>query len=132
MKRHIKPMLAAAFLSAAACSPIDDPCKGPDTRLGELSISVSTDEPTRAMITDRMLPDGSEMGIALFDREGNIYMGKRYEHIYCVAENSPDGQIWTIQNHVFLGESEATLYAFYPYSSYSYNMREIYVEANSY
>ena len=132
MKRHIKPMLAAAILSATACSPIDNPCKGIDTRQGELSISVSTDEPTRAMITDSMLPDGSEMGIALFDSEGNIYMGKRYEHIYCVAENSPDGQIWTIQNHVFLGESEATLYAYYPYSSYSYNMRELYVEANSY
>ena len=132
MKRHIKPMLAVAIMSVAACSPIDDPCKGPDTRLGELSISVSTDEPTRAMITDRMLPDGSEMGIALFDSDGNIYMGKRYEHIYCLAENSQDGQIWTIQNHVFLGESEATLYAYYPYSSYSYDIRDIRVEANSY
>ena len=131
MKRHIKPMLAAAILSAAACSPIDDPCKGPDTRQGELSISVSMEESTRAMITDSMLPDGSEMGIALFDSEGNIYMGKRYEHIYCVAENSPDGQIWTIQNHVLLGSTEATLYAYYPYSSYSYNMRDIYVQANS-
>ena len=131
MKIYIKPMLAAAILSAAACSPIDDPCKGPDTRQGELSISVSMEESTRAMITDSMLPDGSEMGIALFDSEGNIYMGKRYEHIYCVAENSPDGQIWTIQNHVLLGSTEATLYAYYPYSSYSYNMRDIYVQANS-
>lgn len=132
MKRYFKPMLAAAILSAAACSPIDDPCKGPDTRHGELSISVSTDEPTRAMITDSMLPDGSEMGIALFDSNGNIYMGKKYEHIYCLAENSPDGQIWTIQNHVFLGERDATLHAYYPYSSYSYDIRDIRVEANSY
>ena len=60
-------MLAAAILSAAACSPIDDPCNNPGTRQGELSISVSMEEPTRAMITDSMLPDGSEMGIALFD-----------------------------------------------------------------
>ena len=84
------------------------------------------------MITESMLPDGSEMGIALFDSDGNIYMGKRYEHIYCLAENSPDGQIWTIQNHVFLGESEATLYAYYPYSSYSYNIKDVLVEANNY
>ena len=132
MKRYFKPMLAAAILSAAACSPIDNPCKGPDTRQGELSINVSTEEPTRAMITESMLPDGSEMGIALFDSDGNIYMGKRYEHIYCLAENSPDGQIWTIQNHVFLGESEATLYAYYPYSSYSYNIKDVLVEANNY
>ena len=76
MKRHIKPMLAAAILSAAACSPIDNPCKGTDTRQEELSISVSTEELTRAMITDSMLPDVSEMGIALFDSDGNIYMWK--------------------------------------------------------
>ena len=75
MKRHIKPMLAAAFLSAAACSPIDNPCNDPDTRQGELSISVSTDEPTRAMITDSMLPDGFEIGLAVFDSDGSIYMG---------------------------------------------------------
>jgi len=125
-------MLAVAIMSVAACSPIDDPCKGPDTRQGELSISVSTDEPTRAMITDSMLPDGSEMGIALFDSDGNVYMGKRYEHIRYVAENTQDGQIWITNSTVFLGATEATLYAYYPYSSYSYNMREIYVEANSY
>ena len=111
MKRYFKPILAAAFLSAAACSPIDIPCKGPDTHQGELSISVSTDEPTRAMITDNMLPDGSEMGIALFDSDGNVYMGKRYEHIRYVAENTPDGQIWKNNNTVFLGATEATLYA---------------------
>ena len=131
MKRHIKPMLAAAILSAVACSPIDNPCNDPDTRQGELSISVSTDEPTRTMITDRMLPDGSEMGIALFDNDGNIYMGKRYEHIRYVAENTQDGQIWKTNSSVFLGATEATLYAYYPYSSYSYDIRDIYVQANS-
>jgi hypothetical protein len=59
-------------------------------------------------------------------------MGKRYEHIRYVAENTQDGQIWITNSTVFLGATEATLYAYYPYSSYSYNMREIYVEANSY
>ena len=119
MIRHIKPMLAAAILSAAACSPIDNPCNDPDTRQGELSISVSTEELTRAMITDSMLPDVSEMGIALFDSDGNVYMGKRYEHIRYVAENTQDGQIWKTNSSVFLGTTEATLYAYYPYSSYS-------------
>ena len=132
MKRYFKPLLAAAILSAAACSPIDDPMKNHTGKEGELTISVSTEEPTRGMITERMLPDGSEMGLALFDNNGNIYMGKRYEHIYAVAENTEDGQIWTIQNHVFLGESEATLYAYYPYSRYSYDIRDVTVEANSY
>ena len=132
MKRYFKPMLAAAVLSAAACSPIDDPTRNPAGKEGGLTISVSTEEPTRGMITERVLPDGSEMGLGLFDNDGNVYLGKRYEHIYAVAENTEDGQIWTIQNNVLLGESEATLYAYYPYSKYSYDIRDVTVEANSY
>ena len=132
MKRHFKPMLAAAILAAAACSPIDDPVKNPAGKEGELTISVSTEEPTRGMITESVLPDGSEMGLGLFDNDGNVYLGKRYEHIYAVAENTADGQIWKINNTVFLKEKEATLYAYYPYSSYSYNVKDILVEANNY
>ena len=132
MNKYIKLMLAAAILSAAACSPIDDPTKNSTDKEGELTISVSTEEPTRGMITERMLPDGSEMGLGLFDNDGNVYLGKRYEHIYAVAENTEDGQIWKINNTVFLKEKEATLYAYYPYSSYSYNIKDVTVEANNY
>ena len=132
MKRNFKPLLAAAILSAAACSPISDPTKNPAGKEGELTISVSTEDPTRGMITERMLPDGSEMGLGLFDNDGNVYLGKRYEHIYAVAENTEDGQIWKINNTVFLKEKEATLYAYYPYSSYSYNIKDVLVEANNY
>lgn len=132
MNIFLRTMLAAAILYAAACSPINDPTKDPTDKKGELSISVSTEEPTRGMITESMLPDGSEMGLGLFDNDGNVYMGKRYEHIYAVAENTEDGQIWKISNTVFLGESEATLYAYYPYSKYSYDIRDIRVETNSY
>ena len=132
MNRHFKPMLAAAILSVAACSPIDDPVKNPAGKEGELTISVSTEEPTRGMITESVLPDGSEMGLGLFDNDGNVYLGKRYEHIYAVAENTADGQIWKINNTVFLKEKEATLYAYYPSSSYSYNVKDILVAANNY
>ena len=132
MKRNFKPLLAAAILSAAACSPISDPTKNPAGKEGELTISVSTEDPTRGMITERMLPDGSEMGLGLFDNDGNVYLGKRYEHIYAIAENTEDGQIWKINNTVFLKEKEATLYAYYPYSSYSYNIKDVMVEANNY
>lgn len=132
MKRYFKPILAAAVLSAAACSPIDGPTTNSTDKKGELTISVSTEEATRGMITERILPDGSEMGLGLFDNDGNVYLGKRYEHIYAVAENTEDGQIWKINNTVFLKEKEATLYAYYPYSSYSYNVKDVMVEANNY
>ncbi len=131
MKRHIKTILAAATLSAAACSPIDVQSEVHNNIEGELTISVSLEDPTRGMITDSMLPDGSEMGIGLFDNDGNLYMGKNYKHIYCIAENTQYGQIWNIQNDVLIGEKEATLYAYYPYSRYSYDIRDVRVEANS-
>ena len=131
MKRYFKPMLAAAILSAAACSPTGSTADITAACEGELTISVSTEEPTRGMITGRMLPDGSEMGLALFDDDGNVYMGKGYEHIHAVAEDTEDGQIWKINNTVLLGEREAALYAYYPYSGYSQDIRDVLVEANN-
>ena len=132
MKRYIKTMLAAAVMSAAACSPMDIPSETSEGREGELTISVFTEEPTRGMITDSMLPDGSTMGIGLFDSDGNVYMGKNYKNIYCSAENTQDGQIWNIQNDVYLGDQEATLYAYYPYTQYSSDIRDISVDLSSY
>ena len=74
MKRHFKPMLAAAILSAAACSPIDDPTKNSTDKEGELTISVSTEEPTRGMITESVLPNGSLIttGTYIWERDMSI------------------------------------------------------------
>ena len=50
MNKYIKLMLAAAILSAAACSPIDDPTKNSTDKEGELTISVSTEELHAALL----------------------------------------------------------------------------------
>jgi len=133
MNRYIRPMLAAVFVTAAACSPTDELTADTITDESELSISVNTQPPTKGMITERVLPDGSELCIGIFNPDGSNYMGKNYGHLYFKAENGPGTQIWKPSGQVLLGESEGVLYAYYPYSMYSGgDIRHIFVEADSY
>ena len=133
MNRYIRPMLAAVFVTAAACSPTDEFPAYTISDEAELSISVNTQPPTKGMITERVLPDGSELCIGIFNPDGSNYMGKNYGHIYFKAENGPGTQIWKPSGQVLLGESEGVLYAYYPYSMYSGgDIRHIFVEADSY
>ena len=133
MSRYIRPMLAAVFVTAAACSPTDEFPAYTISDEAELSISVNTQPPTKGMITERVLPDGSELCIGIFNPDGSNYMGKNYGHLYFKAENGPGTQIWKPSGQVLLGESEGVLYAYYPYSMYSGgDIRHIFVEADSY
>ena len=133
MNRYIRPMLAAVFVTAAACSPTDEFPAYTISDEAELSISVNTQPPTKGMITERVLPDGSELCIGIFNPDGSNYMGKNYGHLYFKAENGPGTQIWKPSGQVLLGESEGVLYAYYPYSMYSGgDIRHIFVEADSY
>lgn len=133
MNRYIRPMLAAVFVTAAACSPTDELPAYTITDEAELSISVNTQPSTKGMITERVLPDGSELCIGIFNPDGSNYMGKNYGHLYFKAENGPGTQIWKPSGQVLLGESEGVLYAYYPYSMYSGgDIRHIFVEADSY
>ena len=133
MNRYIRPMLAAVFVTAAACYPTDEFPTYTITDEAELSISVNTQPPTKGMITERVLPDGSELCIGIFNPDGSNYMGKNYGHLYFKAENGPGTQIWKPSGQVLLGESEGVLYAYYPYSMYSGgDIRHIFVEADSY
>ena len=133
MNRYIRPMLAAVFVTAAACSPTDEFPAYTILDKAELSISVNTQPPTKGMITERVLPDGSELCIGIFNPDGSNYMGKNYGHLYFKAENGPGTQIWKSSGQVLLGESEGVLYAYYPYSMYSGgDIRHIFVEADSY
>ena len=60
MNRNIRPILAAIIIFTAACSPTDELPIATITDETELSISVNTQPPTKGMITERVLPDGSE------------------------------------------------------------------------
>lgn len=133
MNRNIRPILAAIIIFTAACSPTDELPIATITDETALSISVNTQPPTKGMITERVLPDESELCIGIFNPDGSNYMGKNYGHLYFKAENGPGTQIWKTSGQVLLGESEGVLYAYYPYSMYSGgDIRHIFVEADSY
>lgn len=133
MNRNIRPILAAIIIFTAACSPTDELPIVTITDETALSISVNTQPPTKGMITERVLPDESELCIGIFNPDGSNYMGKNYGHLYFKAENGPGTQIWKPAGQVLLGESEGVLYAYYPYSMYSGgDIRHIFVEADSY
>ena len=94
MTRVIRPMLTAAALAAAACSPLEEQAGRIDSREAELSISVSAEQQTKGIITDPMLPDGSQIAIAIFNPDGNKYMNKNYSYLLYTAENGEGTQIW--------------------------------------
>ena len=131
MNTFIRPMLAAAVCAAAACSPIEGQTY--QSEGGELSISVNTVEPTRGIITDSVLPDGSQIAIAIFNPDGSKYMNKNYSYLLYTAENGEGSQIWKTNSSVILGESEAVLYACHPYETYTFgDMRNLQIKANNY
>ena len=131
MNTFIRPMLAAAVCAAAACSPLEEQPNS-DTG-GELSISVSTVQPTRGIITDSVLPDGSQIAIAIYNPDGSKYMNKNYNYLRYTAKNGEGSQIWETSSSVILGGSEAVLYACHPYETYTYgDMRNLQIKANNY
>ena len=69
-------MLAVVIITAAACSHTDELHFSTIEEEAALSISVLAEQPTRGMITDSMLPDGSELCIGIFNPDGSNYMGK--------------------------------------------------------
>ena len=132
MNRYIILMLAAIIFTAA-CSPTEHLPTGMTAKEAELTISVNTQEHTRGLITENMLPDGAEIGIAIFNPDGSNYMGKNYSHLNYKAENGPGTQIWKTSSKVLLGESEAVLYAYYPYNTLSSgNIRNLYINTSNY
>lgn len=131
MNTFIRPMLAAAVCAAAACSQLEEQ---PHSDMGgELTISVNTVQPTRGIITDSVLPDGSQIAIAIYNPDGSKYMNKNYNYLRYTAKNGVGSQIWETSSSVILGESEAVLYACHPYETYTYgDMRNLQIKANNY
>ena len=128
MNTFIRPMLAAALVAAAACSPIEEQ---PITYETPLSINVTAGADTRSLITESRLPHGAEIGVAIFNPDGTKYMNKNYNHIRYYATNGGDGQIWETDANVLLGDSEGVLYAYYPYNpDIDPNVKNIIVRAD--
>ena len=131
MNRFIRPLLAAAITAAVACSTIEEPpCPNHEA---ELTINVGAEQPTKALITEPMLPNGSQIAIAIYGPNNSNYMGKGYWYVNYKAEDNQGGQVWKTQGKIYLGEDEATIYACYPYDQYTGgDISNVRVVANNY
>lgn len=131
MNRFIS-ILTAACMAITACSRVDDIPAAPQEDAGLLQISVSAEEPTKAMFHGSTLPNGSIIGVALFGPDGATYSGKSYRHVGYLAEEYPGGQIWNRTPGIYLTEEVGTLYAYYPCSNSSPDITSIYFQVNGY
>lgn len=130
-----KTVMIAIGLMAASCAYPDEVLKDDLTPDGEkpLKVAVNTGkaEITKSLITTHSLADGSEIGIALYDADGNDYNGHPYKNVCFTAGLSDDGQYWTPERDVMLSSEKAELYAYYPYSGTVNDISSIPVSASS-
>ncbi len=120
---HIQMTTLTALLVLAGCAKeIEDTLDGSDGSAIELS-SVNTDPMTKAVITGtEFTTSEAEAGIGLFllDGEGNAYGSNEPNVKYDFNSGK-----WTAASPLRIGNTEGTLYGYYPYSETSTNVKAI-------
>lgn len=121
-----------ASLIAISCSERNlVPVSDPDTPV-PLSLSVITvPDASKSMITEETLHDGAEIGICLTGPDSGTYDGISYSNVRFTADGSSASQSWLPDTDVMLSSTEATLYAYYPYSDEISDIGNIPVETSS-
>ena len=100
----------------------------------QLQVSVNANGPclSRTVIHDEWLPDGSTIGVSLFNANNNgIYEDKDYNNIMFTASGSKSEQKWSGNKTVLLSDNQAELVAYYPWSEKVNDLSEIPVEVKS-
>ena len=92
--------------------------EGSSNNAEKLSLAVEIpDKGSRSVITGNVLPDNSQIGVAVVDKSGISYMDKTYKNI-CYTGKTVDGvQVWTADDDILLNGEEGTLYAYHPWSA---------------
>lgn len=134
MKKHHLLIYLAAILTAASCSIREEAPAGKSEDNGasslELTVTMSQTQ-TKGLVTGTAYPDGSEIGIALYNENGQIYENLPYSNVRFSAEGAGNSQLWTPETDVMLSVSKASLYAYYPYSPDIRDISSITVKADS-
>lgn len=131
MKKVFRQFLAASLiLISAGCSKTATTGHDSDESM-ELTLTVSTGLPGKAMVTDSQLSDGSEVGACVIGTDGNLYDGLPYDNIRYVADGVHPYQSWNPDMSVMLSANKAVLYTYYPYSRQVSSLKSIPVTASS-
>lgn len=85
-----------------------------DTKVLQLSLYVDSLN-SKAVVNGSSLPEGSRVGICLFDSDGDgYYQGKDYHNVGYVVNGS---KLQDPDTEIRLSKASGTLYAYYPYSA---------------
>ena len=82
-----------------------------------LQISVSAKAPavSRTIIDGSSLPDGSHIGVSVFDADGGDYDGQDYLNLKYTAAGEGEGQSWSTTSPASLSTTMAVVAAYFPY-----------------
>ena len=82
-----------------------------------LQISVSAKAPavSRTIIDGSSLPDGSHIGVSVFDADGGDYDGQDYFNLKYTAVGEGEGQSWSTTTPASLSTTMAVVTAYFPY-----------------
>ena len=82
-----------------------------------LQISVSAKAPavSRTIIDGSSLPDGSHIGVSVFDADGGDYDGQDYFNLKYTAAGEGEGQSWSTTIPASLSTTMAVVAAYFPY-----------------
>lgn len=131
-KNHLLSAAAFIIAASASCSRIEEGLGNADPGYTALDVSIMMHETqSKGLVTGTSLPEGTEVGLSLYETDGNIYDNLPYSNVRFSSSGSGSSQTWNPDTDVMLSASEAILYAYYPYASEITDVAAIPVTATS-
>lgn len=96
-----------------ACNSLPEQLPGSENAV----LSIKVEAQTKALITESVLPDASEIGVFFSEPDKTSYDESTYENIKFTAAGANAAQIWTPETEILLSGTKGTLYGYYPYST---------------
>ena len=97
-----------------ACTD-DDTIVQSDKAPLQISVSAKASAVSRTIIDGSSLPDGSHIGVSVFDANGGDYDGQDYFNLKYTAAGEGEGQSWSTTTPASLSTTMAVVTAYFPY-----------------
>lgn len=131
-KNHLLSAVAVILAASVSCSRFEEGLNNDGSEGSALDLSIMMyGKETKGLITGNSLPEDSEVGLALYGTDGEVYDNLPYTNVMFTSTGNGTSQTWKPEIDVMLSASEAVLYAYYPYSSEVTDVMSIPVTASS-
>ena len=117
-KNFLSQLLCISAIFATASCNDDQVFNQTDTTPLQVSVNAQGTQSSRAIIHGEYLPDGSSIGISLFNAsDGEDYDNQGYFNVKYTASGEGESQSWAAQGTTpSISANEAFLAAYYPYN----------------